>query len=235
MRILYIGQLAAFGSCLASAQGTFQNLDFDATLIPEDQSPGRVNVTDALPGWTVYIGTNAQTQMGFNFASFGGTSISLQGTNTTAFPGINCNVPGFYCGYSALLQGGLAGGDLVPIDASIAQTGLIPADSKSIRFETLGGSFPLVVSVGGHALPLAVISLTGNVFVLGADISAYAGQTAELKFDALAPPIGTFPSPSNWEIDSIQFSTSTIPEPGALALVGLGCLVSAWRWFGRKQ
>src|SRR6266436_61507 len=107
------------------------------------------------------------------------------------------------------------------------QIGLIPAGSKPLRLEALGGPAALVVSVGGHALPLSVISASGSIFVLGADISAYAGQTAELKFDALAPLGPVFPS--NWEIDSIQFSTSTIPEPSTFALVGLGSLLAAWR------
>src|SRR5882672_1013307 len=108
MKIFYMVQVATFGSCLASAQGTFQNLDFDATLIPEDQAPGTVNVTDALPGWTAHFSTNAQTQMGFNAPSLGATWISLQGTNSPlGYPTLDCNLPGLYCGFSALLQAGL--------------------------------------------------------------------------------------------------------------------------------
>ena len=58
--------LLLFPAVLGIAQGTFQNLDFDASLIPEDQAHGFVSVTDAMPGWTAYISTNAQTQIGFN-------------------------------------------------------------------------------------------------------------------------------------------------------------------------
>ena len=42
---------AAFG------QGTFANLDFEASLVPPSQPAGAVPVDEALPGWTAYIGT----------------------------------------------------------------------------------------------------------------------------------------------------------------------------------
>jgi hypothetical protein len=44
----------------AHGQGAFQNLDFEsAQIVPDPFHP--IVAADALPGWTVYYGTNQQT------------------------------------------------------------------------------------------------------------------------------------------------------------------------------
>jgi hypothetical protein len=57
----------------------------------------------------------------------------------------------------------------------------------------------------------------------GVDISGFAGQVGELRFS-----IGPGTAGSSF-LDFIQFSTQPIPEPSALAMIGLGGLV-----FGRR-
>ena len=52
----------------------FQNLDFEGAhlpVIPAGQFGGFVPVGDALPGWTVFVGTNQQSQVLQNNFSLG--------------------------------------------------------------------------------------------------------------------------------------------------------------------
>src|SRR5437879_4471805 len=52
----------------ASAQGTFQNLDFElATLVPIAGDPyARVQFVPAFPGWRGYVGTNLESAALYN-------------------------------------------------------------------------------------------------------------------------------------------------------------------------
>jgi len=219
-----------FAVCSATAQGTFQNLDFESSLVPQTQPAGFVTVADAFPGWNAFIYTQQLAQVGFNSPSLGSTWVSLQGASSTF---------GFHSlegDYSALLQAGVTAtpdGGFIRTDASISQTGLVPSTSKSIQFEVFIGSAPLVVSLGGQQLNWSVLSASGNVFVIASDISTFAGQVAELKFDALPTPPG-IGTPSNWIIDSIQFSDFAIPEPSVVAISALGLILGRWFLRGRR-
>jgi hypothetical protein len=77
------------------------------------------------------------------------------------------------------------------------------------------------VSFGGHALSLSVLGITPNYDIYGADISAFAGQTGELRFTAPPQTLNI--------IDNIQFSDQPVPEPGVLGLSALGALLVGWR------
>ena len=202
------------------AQGNFQNLNFESSLIPQTQAAGSVSAMNAFPGWTTYISTQQLTQVGFNDPALGSTWVSLQGTNTLSFPALAG-------GFSALLQGGISPlptGGFVSTEASIEQTGLIPQGSQSIRFQALAGSASLVVSLGGQPVQFSVVSNFNNIFFVAGDVSSFAGQTVDLRFSALPPSPGI--GPSNWEIDSIVFSAQSAPEPNILGLFALGCLVA---------
>jgi hypothetical protein len=52
----------------AFAQGTFQNLDFEESAVPQDSQTTVVSSLDAFPGWTVYASTNQVNFVGFNNA-----------------------------------------------------------------------------------------------------------------------------------------------------------------------
>jgi hypothetical protein len=214
----------------ALAQGTFQNLDFEESTVPQDSQTNVVSSLNAFPGWSVYVSTNQQTFVGFNNGCFGSTCVSLLGTNGDRILGYRSLEGGF----SALLQGGVSGSVvLYPTAASILQTGFIPASARSILFRA-GPSIPgtLSVSLGGIDIPFLALSNGPNYTVYGGDISAFAGQTALLEFSVSRLP-GT--ASIDWNIDSIEFSASTIPEPSVLRLSALGTVLLAWRFLRQTR
>jgi hypothetical protein len=64
-----------------------------------------------------------------------------------------------------------------------------------------------------------------NHTLYGANISAWAGQTEELTFLALAGASAL--DQSAWVIDDISFSPNAVPEPSLLPLLGIGGLLFA--------
>jgi hypothetical protein len=66
----------------AEAQGTFQNLDFESANLaasPQEIYPNFVRINSALPGWTAYVGSIQQTQVGYNAPANSTASITLTG------------------------------------------------------------------------------------------------------------------------------------------------------------
>ncbi len=186
------------GVC-AFAQGTFQNLDFEqANDVPLPD--GLLLTVDAFPGWTVYASSVPQ-----QFVSLDGIVEGLTVAALAATPGLVLDG-----NFSAML----AGSGLGTANASIGQSGVIPAGTESLRF-LASGLFS--VSFAGHPLQLQDLG-TGLSFgeFYGADVSAYAGQSGQLLFQA--GPGGIY------EIDDISFSAQPIAEPGVLSILGLGAL-----------
>jgi hypothetical protein len=196
----------------------FENLDFEAANIQQSQTPGQVSSLDALPGWSVYLGANQQTLVGYNSVALGSTWVTLQGTNAPF--GIYNSIEG---NFSLLLQGG----GTAPC-AAIAQTGLVPANAQSLNFQAQAGGGTLVVSVGGQIVPFFATAAGPNYSWYGADVSAFAGQTVELRFSALQ-------GLNDWNLDTIRFSPVPIPEPGTLALFAIGALLLGWRFVRSRQ
>jgi hypothetical protein len=216
----------------ASAQGTFQNLNFEAANIPNG-TPARsfVPVASALPGWNAYFtsGTGVKTfdtQVAYDGISLGGVAISVNDTNA----GLGF-VP-FQGKYSAFLFGGQN------LSASISQTGLVPSNTKSLQLEIYSSGTPFIVLLGGQAInmiPLGTVSLPTfpNSFTLyRGDISSFAGQVAELSFTQPPPP-GT--PPSSLFLDSIVFSPSPVPEPDTHAIFLCGAAVFGFYRWTRKR
>ncbi len=221
---LFLGVLPALG------QGSFQNLNFESALIDQTHAPGGVSTTDALPGWTAYSSTNQATQVLFNDFCLGATCISLLGTNSPVGPPIEG-------GFSVLLQGGVSGpGTLHPTAASIRQTGLVPASSRSVRFkaqlDSLGVPGVLSMSLDGVNIPYVSLSSGPNYTLYGGDISAFAGRTAELGFSLFG---GAGIDYSIWNLDSIEFSDLAVPEPSVLGLSLLGALLLGWRHWRKHR
>jgi hypothetical protein len=198
-------------TCVAHGQGSFQNLNFEATSIAQTHPPSSVSSLDAVPGWTVYFGTIQQTEVGYNLLAIGSTWITLVGTNGLGASSIEG-------GYSVMMQGG----GVWP-DASIRQVAVVPPDTQSIRFKAQPGLGALWLSLNEQNISFIEISSGPNHSVFGADISTFASQTAELRFTVAGG------SPNNWNLDFILFSTEPIPEPGALGLLALGTLLFVWR------
>ncbi len=198
------------------AQGMFQNLDFEATRVSlvTNVATG-VAVSDALPGWSASDGT-AQLSTITVYPAYpviGGflSPVDLIASATDSLDG----------NFSVIL--GAGGGSPVPAHGTISQTGRVPAGVHSLLFKAalIPGS-TLQVSLGGANLSYVALSTQPKYTVYGADISAFAGDNAELIL--MAATRGA-------EIDDIQFSPQFVPEPGgaALFLLGVGMLTSVRR------
>jgi len=190
------------------AQGSFQDFDFESAVIVPAGAPF-VEFAPAFPGWTGYLGTNQQSVALFNSLAIGTAVIALLGPGWSSVDIIAGN-------YTAVLQAGSdPRGSLTPVDASISQTGLIPAGAQSIQFLSTGARNGFTVSLNGHQIPMAILGTQGRFNVYGGDVSQFAGLTEELRITALSAPS----SPANLYLDSIQFSDMVVPEPGAAALL----------------
>ena len=200
----------------AGAQGTFQNLDFESgTFIPVPGDPyGSVEFAPGLPGWVGYCGTNQQTLLLYNNAFLGSPGIGIEGTQHGAIDGQ----------YSVLLQSGGYMGSFV--NTSISQTGLVPVGTQSIllKAENFSGSPPtdFSVNLNGQTLSLIPLETETNYVLYGAEVSQFAGTTAELTLTALS--VGPYNQFNNVLFDDIQFSPSSVPEPSVFGLIALGGL-----------
>jgi hypothetical protein len=208
----------------ASSQSTFQNLNFEqaaayVTPTPVGSWGGFIDPGLAFPGWTtgnavafyndLSLGAPAVCLMGPNFPSAAGYS-SLQGS------------------YSVLLQyfGTTPGG--APL---LSQTGLVPADARSINFLARPDKRDVTVSLAGVNIPLVAIS-GGR---LAGDVTAFAGTNAQLTFSTIVPSNA---GAGAWAyFDDIRFSSSPTPEPTFLAILVVGLLILRFfnRRDGRKQ
>jgi hypothetical protein len=198
------------------AQGSFRNLDFEsAQFVPVPGAlDGSVIWSNAMPGWIGYIGGQIQTSIIPDGRPIGSYS-----------PFICINTPRFNTAlqgqYDVLFADGTAAGNIIPV--ALTQTGLVPFQARSLQFLAYtDGSH--VVLLGGQQLPIVQLS-NGPMFgtaLYGADISAFAGKTLELRFQTGVN--GDF-------IDAISFSSSPIPEPSTSALGFIGV---AFLFFKRR-
>jgi hypothetical protein len=215
------------------AQGTFQNLNFESAQVspsPFRNYPNPVPISSAMPDWTGYLGVTQQSQVQYNTTTLGSASISLLGpTWDASFPGI---ISG---NYSVVLQSGLdPNNEAIQDNASIAQTGTIPASVESLQFEALvEGTFS--ISFAGNTLQPIILSsavaASGEPYdIYGVNISSYAGQTGELQFTEYFDSHFPF-----MDLDDISFSPDAVPEPSIVALTAIGGLLfGARKWFARR-
>jgi hypothetical protein len=198
------------------AQG-FVNFDFeDANL--SGYAPGPVPASDAIPGWTAYIGTTVQADIRYDSGSLGAPALWISDVNA---------LNGLYSMY--LYGGGQPNQD--GIGVSISQTAVVPFYAVSLRFIALppnplaGGQ--LLISLGGQNMPFSALSTGPNYTTYGGNIPlGLAGHLEQLMFSA--PQGGN----NYWKIDDIQFSPQSIPEPGMPGLLALAALLFRWRRSG---
>lgn len=205
----------------ACGQG-FVNLDFESTTLAPGGAPTTVSASSAFPGWTVLFNTTSQSSVLYNYTASGDSSVTLLAG------GSNSPIPVYDGSFSAMLFAGASG------DPSLTQTGLVPSDAESLRFYIyFGGTTYFSVSLNGQAIRIAALQpLALNSYnLIGGDISQFAGQVATLQITSVYPttphliggggggevyPIG---------IDDIQFSSSPVPEPGVLSLLGISLII----------
>ncbi len=205
------------------AQGTFQNLAFESAAVPDlpaNQSGGFVRIGSGMPAWGGFIGANPVTQILHNDVTLGSSAIAILGPDF-AFGRIEAN-------YTSLLIAGSGG------DVSITQTGVLPANSKSITFKAVPGNGSFNVSLDGSLIPVVTLQITPNYTLYGGDVAAFAGQTKELKFtaDSIFSQGGGL---NTFYLDSIFFSPQPIPEPAVLSLFSVGLLFFGWRSFSMRR
>ncbi|HLX94786.1 MAG TPA: PEP-CTERM sorting domain-containing protein [Verrucomicrobiae bacterium] len=214
MKLRAIAWLVAISlALLRNASGqSFVNLDFeDATIVPDPSSsyyPYAVYATNAIPGWTVGGNFQGINDIFYNTISLGAPSVALFGTQPPIYG------PGPLDGVFSI--------DLFN-SASISQTATVPTNSASIQFIAqppnpfLGGA--LLVSLGGQNITFSGISTGPNYTLYGGNIpSGLTGQMEQLTFAAASG------DNNYWEIDDIQFSTLSVPEPSAFGLLALSGL-----------
>ena len=216
MRLHPSGCLAAgvallLGAAVALGQGTFQNLNFErATIILNPSNrfyPYAAYATNAVPGWKFFGGIGYPDIL-YNDVALGSPCISIHDANDQyGFTPIQGQ-------YSVYLQrfGGYV---------AIAQTGRLPSNAQSLTFWSYFTGFE--VTFAGQVQPYISIGTGPNYTIYGGDISAFAGQTGELRFSG------------NGFLDNIQFSTQPIPEPGVSNLSALGALLLGWRVLRRPR
>ncbi len=218
MKVMAILLLLLLGGRIGFAQG-FSDLDFEIATINTVSFPGGDRFTATVQGWSVntpnYVNGDPNS-IPYNDIALDEASVDLVGIDSPFTP------PAIEGLYSIYLQGGTQFAHSTN-GASIWQTAQIPATARSLIY--WGNA--LQVSFGGQMLLFSAISNAPNYTVYEADISAYAGQTGELRF--------TEPWEHEALLDNIQFSTSPAPEPSVSGLSALGGLCLAWRRWRRKS
>ena len=176
-----------------------------------------MSIQDALPGWTGYINGIPQSGVCYNDRALDTPSISLYDRNSQEWQPLTGNYS-VYLSPSPLLP------FLGPV--AIGQTGRIPDFANSLIFYT-NPYGNLAVTFAGQPLQEVELGVYPTYRAVGVDISSFAGQVGELQFIA-GPNIGS------GELDGIYFSGQVVPEPGVLALLSLGGIVSVAA-FGRRR
>lgn len=221
MRTNITAVIATFLLCTSGrqlvAQGTFVNLDFEATTLPTN-GIGPVDSSLAFPGWSVYRGTTIVPQVGLNAIGGMVNGISLV-DNYSSFP--------LSGRFNALFY--TDSRDPNPESISLAQVGQLPLQTGLLQFRTSGFGIPagsLEIRFDDNLLTLNPVSQGPFYTLWTADISAFAGQTGELRFTGL--PVN---APWDAHLDDIMFVA--VPEPSTWALLALGAGVF-W-WVGRVR
>jgi len=213
----------------ASGQG-FVNLDFEsATLV----QPGAqyVQFAQAFPGWTVSIVAPLTTDALYDSMFLDSAGVSIIDTHA-----------GYLAGdviagkYTALLQSGLGyltnGNPGFPSDTTLSQTGLVPLGTQSLQFKAWTGFDPsgrFAVTLGGQTLSLTILGGGTNYVLYAANVSQWAGQTAQLSFTVFAE----IPHRNDEELylDDIQFSSQPVsvsPGTNLVAWISGGSIQIAW-------
>jgi hypothetical protein len=215
-----------FLSSIAALQAApFENLNFESAQIasaPANYTPGDafdpISAASALPFWTAEEDNTVCTAIWGQPNALDETSVALVNpTSSSQFGGV---IQGKY---SVVLTAMPEAPPGYFQTASIFQTGDVPLQAKSLTFLMQGAYGPApIVTLGGTPINLVALSQNGTVSTMAGDVSAFAGQTLELKFLCQgvsgASPVGE----SGFELDNVNFSPVAIPEPSPYAAMIAG-------------
>jgi len=231
--VLFLAPIAALHA------SSFQNLNFESASVasaPASYTPwdayDPISAASALPFWTVEEDNTGCNAVWRQPVALDETSVALVGAKgTQSDPQSGTPIQGKYS--VALSSNPQTSGSGSPYFsfASIAQTGNVPVQAKSIVFLMEGAYGPApLVTLGGTPINLIALSDNNNVYTMAGDISEFAGQNLELKF--LCQGTGNRSvdfGESGFELDNISFSTVAIPEPSSYAALIAGtALVGTW-------
>ena len=204
---------------------SFRNLDFQSPNIKALSAsiPGGVySVNDVIPGWRLEYGGINQNLMFYNNVSLLFPSARLYGSE----------IPRLGDTFGFGMKSGIFadGSNDIMGAASIYQIGQVPESARSLQFQAAfrPSIEDLHVTLNGQLLQLIEFEQTGIYYRYGAEVSPWAGETAELRF-TVGP--GTYPDGAAVELAAIQFSSTpvpAIPEPSTWALLITGLAALAW-------
>jgi hypothetical protein len=193
----------------------FANLDFERAVVSGSTDPWkRERTADLLPGWELTFASGPVVTMLVGSPP-PGVPYALLADRRTFPPGVFAGrfslymAPGFTDPFNPEILG----------DYSLSQTGEIPLDAKSLRFQ---GDFG-IVEVRIDGAPLALFDESPDDSWFSANLHDFAGKSVLLEFRTQSSVSG----PGQYVIDSIEFSSRPIvPEISVttLALVGFGIL-----------
>lgn len=193
--------------------GDFQNLNFEQATIPPTPVGqfGALAADPALafPGWTMgSSGSAFPNYTLYNNLTLGSVAQVLVGPN---YP----NAIGYTAlegSYSALLQFGPSPTFGTP---ALIQTGLVPADARSITFLMSPSQNDVRVTLDGVGISL--IPLGGGR--MAGDVTAFAGRETQLMFS-------TTSYNGQWlYFDDVRFSPVAVTEPSVSCLLGLSFIL----------
>jgi hypothetical protein len=222
-RLLFIPlTLAVAFICTQAA--SFQNLDFESgTVVPIPNDFGnRIYFDEAFPGWRGYVGGIQETAALYNAICLSCSAIGIHDSHQPPDDVIEGSL-------TPVLQG--AHGYIA--DTVLAQTGEVPVGTQSLLFRARAYG-RIAVELGGQSLSLIPVGSGSNYVSYGADISAWAGQEADLRFTAFSTdqPLG---SSGLFFLDSIEFSTTPIPEPSTFAFLAVGGMFGWFCWRRKRR
>ncbi len=201
-----------------SAQGTFQNLNFEDSALPRRWQPDYYPASQVLPGWTLFRDHTAVTDslIGVDAFPLGPGFIAL--VSSQNFPG---RAEGLFSMALSNNQNPLTGAES---PNGIGQIGEVPLGSKSLRFLNYFDVVPPVVEINGSVQPVYFdpeIPMRSAV-----DVSSFAGQTVDLRFYSR--------SRASTIIDTIAFSTLSVPEPSTWTLTIFGSITLLRKWGSKR-
>ena len=209
----------------------FANLNFESSpsFPAGDYSHPFTVFANALPGWTVRLGTNIQNGACANEFILDAPAVALMTTSG--------NHPPLQGQKTVYLQSSATAPNNPAsiINVSISQTGDVPANAEYIRFKARNQWYeffaippgPFDVRLGGQPIHLATISSQSGDAEYAGNVSQWAGQTTELSIRVLATAAwGNTSFHEGWAlVDAISF------QPGvtlSIALTSTNSVLLSW-------